>query len=309
MGTWAERIGAVKEWISRTTERSRVRWHLVDHVLRTVQRYQLQNGDRLAGAVTYFAFLSLFPIIALAFAVFGYVLTERPELSEALRKSIAEQLPGLVDQLNLDQIAKARTSAGVIGLVGLLYAGMGAIDALRGALREISMATTPPLNFVLGKLRDLATLIMLGVTMVVSALVGGFATQATTTVAAFLGVETSLGAKLTLGAVGLLGSVGADWVMFLIVLGWVARPTRPFRTLARGALLGAIGFGVLKQVATLLLATTLSNPVYGTFAVTAGLLLWINFSARLTLYVAAWTATSGLTPPPAPTPLPSDRSY
>ncbi|GAA3471640.1 YihY/virulence factor BrkB family protein [Nonomuraea roseola] len=309
MSTWVDRVSAVKERVRRTTERWRVRWHPVDHVIRTVQRYQLQNGDRLAGAVTYFAFLSLFPIIALAFAVFGYVLTERPEISEALRKSIAEQLPGLVDQLNLDQIAQARTSAGVIGLIGLLYAGLGAIDALRGALREISMTTTPPLNFVLGKLRDLATLIMLGVTMIVSALVGGFATQATTTVATFLGVETSLGAKLTLAGVGLLGSVGADWVMFLIVLGWVARPARPFRTLAKGALLGAVGFGVLKQVATLLLSTTLSNPVYGTFAVTAGLLLWINFSARLTLYVAAWTTTSGLTPPPSPTPLPSDGSY
>ncbi|MEV4060547.1 YihY/virulence factor BrkB family protein [Nonomuraea dietziae] len=309
MSTWVDRVSAVKERVRRTTERSRVRWHPVDHVIRTVQRYQLQNGDRLAGAVTYFAFLSLFPIIALAFAVFGYVLTERPEISEALRKSIAEQLPGLVDQLNLDQIAQARTSAGVIGLIGLLYAGLGAIDALRGALREISMTTTPPLNFVLGKLRDLATLIMLGLTMIVSALVGGFATQATTTVATFLGVETSLGAKLTLAGVGLLGSVGADWVMFLIVLGWVARPAPPFRALAKGALLGAVGFGVLKQVATLLLSTTLSNPVYGTFAVTAGLLLWINFSARLTLYVAAWTTTSGLTPPPSPTPLPSDGSY
>ncbi|MEU7896805.1 YhjD/YihY/BrkB family envelope integrity protein [Nonomuraea sp. NPDC049152] len=305
MGTWVDRIGAVKEWGRRTTARSRVRWHPVDHLLRTVQRYQLQNGDRLAGAVTYFAFLSLFPIIALAFALFGYILQERTEIREALEKSITELLPGLADLINLDGIAQARTSAGMIGLVGLLYAGLGAVDALRGALREMSMTTTPPLNFFIGKARDLVTLLMLGVTLITSALVGGFATQATTTVATFLGVETSAGAEFTLAAVGLAASVAADWVLFLIVLGWVARTTKPFKVLARGAALGAIGFGVLKQVATLLLAGTLSNPVYGTFAVTAGLLLWINFSARLTLYVAAWTATSGLHPPPDPTPLPS----
>ncbi|MFE3447521.1 YihY/virulence factor BrkB family protein [Nonomuraea sp. NPDC059194] len=308
MSTWADRIGAVKEWGRRTTARSRVRWHPVDHLIRTVQRYQLQSGDRLAGAVTYFAFLSLFPIIALAFAVFGFVLQERTEIREALQKSIAEQLPGLADLIDLDGIAQARTSAGVIGLVGLLYAGLGAVDALRGALREMSMATTPPLSFLVGKARDLVTLVMLGVTLVVSALLGGFATQATTTVATFLGVETSEAAKVTLTLVGLAASVGADWVLFLIVLGWVAKPTRPFKVLARGAVLGAIGFGVLKQVATLLLAGTLSNPVYGTFAVTAGLLLWINFSARLTMYVAAWTATAGLHPPPDPTPVPSDGS-
>ncbi|WP_431893938.1 YihY/virulence factor BrkB family protein [Nonomuraea sp. bgisy101] len=308
MSTWVDRIGAVKEWSRRTTTRARVRWHAVDHLIRTVQRYQMQSGDRLAGAVTYYAFLSLFPIIALAFAVFGYILQERTELRDALEKSISEQLPGLADLINLEGIAQARTSAGVIGLVGLLYAGLGAIDALRGALREMSMTAAPPPNFVVGKARDLATLLMLGVTLVISTLVGGFATQATTTVARFLGVEASAGATFTLAVVGIAASVGADWVLFLIVLGWVARTAQPFKVLARGALLGAIGFGALKQVATLLLAGTLSNPVYGTFAVTAGLLLWINFSARLTLYVAAWTATAGLHPPPDPTPVPSDGS-
>ncbi|MET9337196.1 YhjD/YihY/BrkB family envelope integrity protein [Nonomuraea sp. NPDC003804] len=305
MSTWADRILAVKEWGRRTTERTRVRWHPVDHLLRTVQRYQLQNGDRLAGAITYFVFLSLFPITALAFAVFGFVLEERTQIREALQKAIEEQLPGLAGLIDLQGIAQARVSAGVIGLLGLLYAGLGSINALRGALHEISMTASPPLNFVVGKARDLVTLIMIGIALIVSTLLGGFATQATTTVATFLGVETSALAGAALTGVGLAASVGADWVLFLIVLGWVGRPGQPFKVLAQGALLGAIGFGVLKQVATLLLAGTLSNPVYGTFAVTVGLLLWINFSARLTMYVAAWTVTAGLYPPPDPTPLPS----
>jgi membrane protein len=77
--------------------------------------------------------------------------------------------------------------------------------------------------------------------------------------------------------------------------------------LARGALLGAIGFGLLKQVASLLLGQTLSNPIYGAFAVMVGLLVWINFSVRFVLYVAAWTATAGLCPPPSPSPIPSSN--
>ncbi|MFC7590035.1 YhjD/YihY/BrkB family envelope integrity protein [Nonomuraea antimicrobica] len=201
-------------------------------------------------------------------------------------------------------MARTKETAGIIGLLGLLYAGLGALDVLRGALREMSMITTPPFGFFLGKLRDLASLILLGVTAISSVLVAGFATTATDKVMdVVLGGGSVLG-NLGLRALGVAASVGADWVLFVILLGWVAGPIRPFRVIAKGALLGALGFGVLKQVATLLLATTLGNPLYGTFAVIVGLLVWINFSARLVLFVAAWTATAGLGPPPSPSPLP-----
>src|SRR3954463_8089710 len=77
-------------------ERIRFRW--LDHLVRTVQRYPVQKGDRLAGAITYFAFLSFFPLIALGFAVSGYVEALRTILTEA----ITGQLPGLARQLDID---------------------------------------------------------------------------------------------------------------------------------------------------------------------------------------------------------------
>ncbi|MFD1542313.1 YihY/virulence factor BrkB family protein [Nonomuraea guangzhouensis] len=300
------RVESAKARGGRIVESWRIRRPWLDHLMRTVQRYQLRFGDRLAGAVTYFAFLSFFPLVALAYAVFGYVLSNDTNAIRALEKAIKEQLPGLADQIDLQAIAGARATAGIIGLAGLLYAGMGAVDALRGALAEMSMTTAPPLNFFVGKLRDLISLLMLGVTMVVSVLVGGAATQATTNVATTLGLGSAPVTTGTLWLVGLVASVAADWLLFLIVLGWVGRTTQPFRVLAQGALLGAIGFGLLKQVASLLLALTLANPIYGAFAVMVGLLVWINLSARLVLYVAAWTATAGLNPPPSPSPIPSN---
>jgi membrane protein len=61
--------------------------------------------------------------------------------------------------------------------------------------------------------------------------------------------------------------------------------------LVAGALLGAVGFEVLKQFGTFLISNTTSNPIYATFAVAVGLLIWINFVTRVTLWAAAWTAT------------------
>lgn len=307
MASLLERVAAIKARGRRLVDHWRVRWLWIDHLIRTVRRYQNQYGDRLAGAVTYFAFLSLFPLIAVAFAVFGLVLANDENLQKALTDAIKEQVPGIADKLDLSGLSKVWTSVGIIGILGLLYAGLGAIDSLRGALREMSMTTTHPLNFFVGKARDLVSLVMLGVTLLASTAVGGFATVATDKVAELLGFGTNdLVASGSLWLSGLVASVAADWLMFVIVLGWVARPTQPFRVIARGALIGAIGFGLLKQLASLLLAHTLNNPVYGTFAVMVGLLLWINFSARLVLYVAAWTSTAGLTPPPSPTPFPSN---
>lgn len=287
----------VQEW--------RARWHWFDHLLRTVQRYRVQHGDRLAGAVTYFAFLSFFPLIALAFAVVGYVVAIRPDALATLTRAIDAQLPGLAERIGIDRIAEARTGAGVIGLLGLLYAGLGAVNALRDALRTIWMAPGPHPGLLAGRLRDLVALLLIGVTLLLSVVVGGLATQAAGTVLGWLGLAGSPVQRLGLGAAGIAVGLAADLLVFTVVLGWLARPPQPWPVVLRGALLGAVAFGLLKQLATVVLAGTLSNPVYGVWAVVAGLLLWINLSARITLYAAAWTATAAYGPPPAPTPVPA----
>ncbi|MCT9928726.1 YihY/virulence factor BrkB family protein [Planotetraspora sp. A-T 1434] len=302
------RIDALKAWGRRFVERERIRFPWLDHLIQTVQRYQVQSGERLAAAITYFAFLSFFPLIALAFAIFGYVVTFRPDALVTLTKAINEQLPGLADQLHIDQLAGARASAGIIGLLGLLYAGLGSMDALRGALREISMTCEPPLNYFLGKLRDLVALVLMGITMIASVIVSGFATGATGTVAGWIGLGQSGLAGSFVWITGVVAGLLFDLLLFLVILGWLGRPAQSFRVVLKGALLGAVAFGVLKQLATLILARTLHNPVYGTFAVVVGLLLWINLSARVILYAAAWTATATLGPPPEPTPVPSNAT-
>ncbi|MER7131529.1 YihY/virulence factor BrkB family protein [Streptosporangium saharense] len=299
-----ERIVAIRERSKAAITSERIRRPWFDHLIRTVQRYQLQSGDRLAGSVTYFAFLSFFPIIALAFAVFGYFLSVRPDAITTLQTAINQYLPGLADQLPIKQIADSRGSAGVIGLLGLLYAGLGAIDALRAALREMSMTAEPQLNFFLAKLRDLASFVFVGITMIASVLVGGVATQAGGFVAEKLGLSASIAGSWTLFLLGLGVSLLADTVLFVIILRWMGRSRQPFNVVVRGALLGAVGFGLLKQLAALILSRTLNNPIYGVFAVMVGLLVWINLSARVILYAAAWTETSRLGPPPDPTPIP-----
>ena len=51
----------------------------MDHLVRMVQHYGNVKGSLQAGAATYFAFLSFFPILALAFFAIGWVAQVYPD--------------------------------------------------------------------------------------------------------------------------------------------------------------------------------------------------------------------------------------
>ena len=63
-------------------------------------------------------------------------------------------------------------------------------------------------------------------------------------------------------------------------------------------MLAAVGFELLKQAAALVVSGVSTNVIYGTFAATVGLLVWIGYASRLLLMAGAWVVTSE--PPPAP---------
>jgi membrane protein len=51
-------------------------------------------------------------------------------------------------------------------------------------------------------------------------------------------------------------------------------------------------FELLKRVGALYIERTTENPLYGSFAVIVGLLVWINVVSRMFLICAAWTVTA-----------------
>ena len=69
---------------------------LLDHALRMQEHYGEVKASQQAGAVTYFGFLSFFPIMALAFFAVGWVAKVFPEAQDALLEAIEDVLPGIV---------------------------------------------------------------------------------------------------------------------------------------------------------------------------------------------------------------------
>src|SRR6478609_7155007 len=156
---------------------------------RAWQRYGSANGDLLAAGVAYFAFFSIFPALALAFAIFGFVLQGRPEMIATIADSLDEVLPGMVKTAeNPDGIitltapaSLTLTITGIISFVALLLAGLGWVGALRTGIRGVFGFDKAPGNVVTAKARDLLVLATLGLAVVVSAVLtsaaGGLAEQ------------------------------------------------------------------------------------------------------------------------------------
>ena len=66
----------------------------------------------------------------------------------------------------------------------------------------------------------------------------------------------------------------------------------PLRNVAKAAVLGAVGFEMLKQGMAIYLQTITRTPSGAVFGSTLGLLVFIYYAARFALFVTAWAATS-----------------
>src|SRR4051794_7946197 len=270
----------------------RARRPFVDHMVRAFSRYQADGGDRLAASVTYFGFLSFFPLIALAFSIAGFVVDAYPDAQRELAEQINSFLPGLSDKLDVTTIGNAKVATGLLGLAGLLFAGLGWVDALREAVRTIWHHNVKAGNFVVKKLVDIGVLAGLGLTLLASVAVTGVSSAAMTWFLDLVGLEDNSVARVGLRVVGLVLALLVDFAVFLYLFTRLPRLNTPFKRVFKGALLGAVGLEILKVVGSLLVSRTTNNPVYGAFAVVVGLLIWINLVSRFMLFTAAWTVTA-----------------
>ena len=281
--------------VKERLERIRERRPFLDHLLRMQEHYSEVKGGQQAGAVTYFGFLSFFPIMALAFFAVGWVAKVYPDAQDALLKGIEEVLPGIVgegdNEISLTEIQDSAGTVGVIGLAGVLFAGLGWLSAMRDGLYVMFVRPAfAQSNFVTGKLRDLFTLTLVGVVMMVSVGLSGVVTRFSAELLDLVGLGSELGWLLSLLAVAV--GLAASTVLFFAMFKLLGDPDVPTRSLWSGALFGAIGFEVLKQLSSLLLGLTEGQPAFQAFGIALILLVWINYFSRVVMYAAAWAYTT-----------------
>jgi membrane protein len=283
-------MASIKERFTALRERRPA----LDHLVRAAQRYQADTGDRLAASVTFFGFLSFFPLLALSASLLTIVVgTENAATTVA--REVDNFAPGLADQLGLADLLMSNTKVGVagaFGLLGLLYAGLGWIDAMREAVRTVWHQNVKAGNFVKKKAVDVLVLAGLGATLLFSLLVSAAAGAFTDVALRLVGLEGNAVAGVLVTVLGTVLALFTSTLLFLYLFIRLPRVQTPWRRVLKGALLAAVLFEVLKRVGAIYVERTTENPLYGAFAVVVGLLVWINLVSRMLLFCAAWTVTA-----------------
>jgi membrane protein len=279
--------------------KGRIAWVQSLKPVRVFQHYSQLRGAILASGLAFQGLFAVFAALWVAFSIAGLVISGDGPAQNTIIATLNRVIPGLIDNGSGHGAIQAGTllSAGVFGwtgaiaLVGLLYSALGWLGSARGAVRTMFELPSPAANFALLKARDLALGVGLGVVLLVSGVLSVAGTSATSFLLGSVGIRSTSVIATVVSRVVTLGVMFAlDTVVLAALYRFLAAIRIPRRRLWAGALLGAIGLGVLKTLGSVLLGGATNNPLIASFAVLAGLLLFFNLACQVILITASWIA-------------------
>ncbi|MFF4487014.1 YihY/virulence factor BrkB family protein [Streptomyces sp. NPDC001544] len=262
---------------------------MTTHAWRSYERLDRVKWTRLAAAMTFVSFIALFPLLTVSAAIGAATLS--PAGQRHVEKQIAEQFPGISDQLDITSLVQnAGTVCSIAGAL-LLLTGIGWVGQIRDCLRAVWELPDTDENPILHKVKDAGILIGLGGALLGTLLTSTVASAAVGWAAGGLGLAEHGWGTVLLSVVAFAVAVLADFLVLLYVLTLLPGVEPHRHRLFVAALTGAVGFELLKLLISGYIQGVASKSMYGAFGVPVALLLWINFTAKLVLFCAAWTAT------------------
>jgi len=262
-------------------------------IWRAWKRYGDRRGNRLAGATSFFGFLSMFPLIVLAAAVTGRLLNAGAV--QDLKDALKTNLPGIGDQIDLDSLINNAGTIGLISGVSLLLTGLGWIDSLRASIRSMHELDDQPGNAIKLKVADLGALLGLGLIGLIATGASSVLTGLSQKIAGWTGLEGTWFANWGLDLISLVVGIGAGAVLFLYLQTALPRIILPRKVALIAALAGGIVFYLAQKLGNSYVKNVIgNNAAYGTLALPLALLVWIYLMTRVIMLIAAWTKEATL---------------
>ena len=239
-----------------------------------VKKFTDDQAGQLAALISYYAFVSIFPLFLVLVTVLGFVLQGNPAEQQRILNGALGQFPILSDQLKLHSL-KGSGVALAVGIAGSLLAGMGVTSAAQNALNriwDVPFKRRP--NFLSSRLRSLGMLAVLGTMTIVSTVAAGFvgaSSHGVVAVVAGILVAFLLNLAVFMTAFKLLTAVDLSW-----------------RELLPGVIVAAVFWQLLQHLGGYYIDHELkrTGPLYGVFAFVLGLLAWLYLGAQLSIFAA-----------------------
>jgi membrane protein len=259
------------------------RWPWLRTALDVQERFGEVRGNYLASAVALNIFLAIFPLLLVAIAVAGLITQNNDDIIQRIIDNVGmnpDQARLFTDTLN--RAAETKKAASIIGLVGLLWTGLGVVAAIEYALDATWQITGRGFkDKARGFLWGLGALIILGASIAL-----------TTTV-------DIVANGVVLNALSAVAAVFINVVFWMWTFNVLSFHRVHWRRYLPGSLLAAIGLEVIKQIAGALPGVIAhSSALYGSLSVVFGLLTAMVLFSRLIVYasvlnVVKWEAAKG----------------
>lgn len=228
--------------------------------------------SNLSASIAYYAFLSLFPLLLSLLAIFGIFLPS-DSAQHQLINFLAQYLPGSLSILenNIPDIIRFRSAFGIVGIIGLIWAGTGVFSSVTNAINKAwDIRYKHP--FYIKKPREIGMVLGTGLLFLFS--------FGASTVLSFIG-------KISLPVSGALANVGTAVIAFLfsLVIFMLIHKFAPavwvnWRHVWPGALLSTILFEIAKTFFVFYINHSPHfDKIYGSIASVIILLVWIYYSA------------------------------
>lgn len=236
--------------------------------LAVIYKYVDDQGGYLAALITYYAFVSLFPLMLLFTTILGWILQNNQSLKDQILNTAFEQIPIIGPQLHDPSGLAGGTVAVVAGLIGAIYGGLGVSVATQNAMNVIwGVPRNSRPNPIQVRVRGAALLVSVGFALVLLVAITIAANNLGNnwqTVSPYVGV--------------LLGIV----VFTLLFRHGTARNVRILEVLP-GAVIAALGWQGLQLFGSVYVTRVIarSRDVTGVFAIVLGLVAFLYLAAVL----------------------------
>jgi membrane protein len=249
--------------------------------LAVIYKFADDQGPYLAALITYYGFLSLFPLLLSLVTILGFVLEGDPHLQAKLIDSVLVQFPVIGIQLRENvQSLKGSGTGLAVGILGTLYGCLGAAGATQNALnRAWAVPRNRRPNPVVARLRSLLLLPVLGTGVLVTTALAGLTTGADA-----YGADVGTALRVAAILLAVLTNVG----LFILAFRVLTASEVPTRDLRIGAVVAGVGWQVVQILGTYFVTHTLrgAGEAYGVFGLVLGLMAWIYLLALVTVFAA-----------------------
>lgn len=256
--------------------------------LRTISGYGQDRVSISAAGITYFALISIFPMALVGLSVAGFIYGGEQD-QQRLLDDIMDHLP--IDEASgredlegvITSVVEARGTLGVIGILSALYTGSALFTAVRVALNGIFKGEKPR-PFFIGKLIDIAMVVLFGALLTASVLTSFLLTVFSRLVDDVIGEDAGAVTRVGVTLVSLVIPLVISGLVFFLLYSRIPASAVRWKHAIPGAALAAILFEALKAGFGIYAANfTNYDATYGSLGFVILLLAFIYFAAQVML--------------------------